>query len=70
MTGIVSMALFYLLQLNLINEKFRGSYFSIHFLIIKCIFEAFQTYFIWSRHYHDTIFDEKDDKDFSNEDVS
>ena len=57
-TGLVSMALFYLLQLNLINKKFRGMYFSLHFLVAKCIYDAIQTYFIWSRHHHDN-FDEK-----------
>ena len=60
-TGLVSMALFYLLQLNLINKKFRGMYFSVHFLIIKIVFDSIQTYFIWSIHVRDN-FDMKDEE--------
>ena len=58
-TGLVSMTLFYLLQLNLISIKFRGMYFSLHYLIVKCIFDGIQTYFIWSRHHLEAAFEEQ-----------
>ena len=52
--GLLAITAFYLLQTHLISGKMRGTYFSGHFLILKTIYDAFQTYFIWSRHVHDS----------------
>ena len=53
-TGLVSLTLFYLLQTHLISAKMRGTYFSVHFLVVKFIYDGFQSFFIWSRHVHDS----------------
>ena len=53
-TGLISLVLFYLLQAYLISGKMKGTFFSVHFLIIKSIYDGFQTYFIWSRHLHES----------------
>ena len=52
--GLLSLLTFYLLQTNLIDIKMRGTYFSIHYLVLKVIYDAFQSYFIWSRHLHES----------------
>ena len=52
--GIVSLAVFYLFQLYLIDEKMRGTFFSIHYLVLKAIYDAFQSFFLWSRHVHES----------------
>ena len=52
--GVLSLTLFYLLQTVLIERKMRGTYLSVHFLVLKVIFDAFQMFFVWSRHLHDS----------------
>ena len=52
--GLASLALFYFLQTFVIEAKMRGTFFSVHFLIVKAIYDLFQGYFIWSRHLHDS----------------
>ena len=52
--GLLSIVAFYVLQTNLIEGKMRGTFFSVHYVIIKAIYDGFQSYFIWSRHMHDS----------------
>ena len=40
--------LFYSCQKWMIPKKFRGTYFSIHLVFIKAIFDLITSYFVWS----------------------
>ena len=52
--GLLSLTLFYLFQDSLIQGRMRGTLLSIHFVVIKVIYDLFQMFFVWSRHLHES----------------
>jgi hypothetical protein len=49
-----TLLVFWALQKWMIFKQFRGMYFSVHFVVVKAIFDLIASYFIWS-HYQRLI---------------
>ena len=53
LSGILSLVIFYLFQKALISGRMRGTTLSIHFVVLKSLFDLFMMYWVWSRYLHE-----------------